>query len=225
MATGQEILHLKLMSYKNKGKTYVRAYRNKWIAPIPEEAALGKKGRSVPAVQIQVGVIQSSGMVKMSSKFLSLHPEFAQQDWYYLNHDLVDENTFFDQLPAESVGFPNKKPVEENVAIEDTAADGDLNDEAADDENPEDKEEGNFKFFLPHYALKGLAIHQGIVSALAEVFDSKHAEPMDQLCDLSDPQGWFGRLLLRLGLPSDPSSSGSESFRSGSNQTASHVHA
>lgn len=152
MATGQEILHLKLMSYKNKGKTYVRAYRNKWIAPIPEEAALGKKGRSVPAVQIQVGVIQSSGMVKMSSKFLSLHPEFAQQDWYYLNHDLVDENTFFDQLPAESVGFPNKKPVEENVAIEDTAADGDLNDEAADDENPEDKEEGNFKFFLPHYA-------------------------------------------------------------------------
>lgn len=176
MATGQEILHLKLMSYKNKGKTYVRAYRNKWIAPIPEEAALGKKGRSVPAVQIQVGVIQSSGMVKMSSKFLSLHPEFAQQDWYYLNHDLVDENTFFDQLPAESVGFPNKKPVEENVAIEDTAADGDLNDEAADDENPEDKEEGNFKFFLPHYALKGLAIHQGIVSALAEVFDSKHAE-------------------------------------------------
>ena len=88
MATGQEILHLKLMSYKNKGKTYVRAYRNKWIAPIPEEAALGKKGRSVPAVQIQVGVIQPSGMVKMSSKFLSLHPEFAQQDWYYLNHDL-----------------------------------------------------------------------------------------------------------------------------------------
>ena len=84
MATGQEILHLKLMSYKNKGKTYVRAYRNKWIAPIPEEAALGKKGRSVPAVQIQVGVIQPSGMVKMSSKFLSLHPEFAQQDWYYL---------------------------------------------------------------------------------------------------------------------------------------------
>ena len=116
----------RIMSYKNKGKTYVRAYRNKWIAPIPEEAALGKKGRSVPAVQIQVGVIQPSGMVKMSSKFLSLHPEFAQQDWYYLNHDLVDENTFFDQLPAESVGFPNKKPVEENVAIEDKAADGDL---------------------------------------------------------------------------------------------------
>ena len=43
MATGQEILHLKLMSYKNKGKTYVRAYRNKWIAPIPEEAALGEE--------------------------------------------------------------------------------------------------------------------------------------------------------------------------------------
>lgn len=43
MATGQEILHLKLMSYKNKGKTYVRAYRNKWIAPIPEEARWGRK--------------------------------------------------------------------------------------------------------------------------------------------------------------------------------------
>jgi len=55
------------------GKTYVRAYRNKWIAPIPEEAALGKKGRSVPAVQIQVGVIQSSGMVKMSSVAIFSH--------------------------------------------------------------------------------------------------------------------------------------------------------
>ncbi|WP_337622272.1 hypothetical protein [Parasutterella sp.] len=229
MATGQEILHLKLMSYKNKGKTYVRAYRNKWIAPIPEEAALGKKGRSVPAVQIQVGVIQSSGMVKMSSKFLSLHPEFAQQDWYYLNHDLVDENTFFDQLPAESVGFPNKKPVEENVAIEDTAADGDLNDEAADDENPEDKEEGNFKFFLPHYALKGLAIHQGIVSALAEVFDSKHAEQWISYAIYQILKGGsadcYSDWAYHQILPSDPSSSGSESFRSGSNQTASHVHA
>ena len=175
MATGQEILQLKLMSYKNKGKTYVRAYRNKWIAPTPEEAALGKKGRSVPAVQIQVGVIQPSGMVKMSSKFLSLHPEFAQQDWYYLNHDLIDENTFFDQLPAESVGFPNKKPVEESAVAEDKTTNEDLSQELTEEE-PEDKEEGNFKFFLPHYALKGLAIHQGIVSALAEVFGSKDAE-------------------------------------------------
>ena len=175
MATGQEILQLKLMSYKNKGKTYVRAYRNKWIAPTPEEAAQGKKGRSVPAVQIQVGVIQPSGMVKMSSKFLSLHPEFAQQDWYYLNHDLVDENTFFDQLPAESVGFPNKKPVEESAVAEDKTTNEDLSQELTEEE-PEDKEEGNFKFFLPHYALKGLAIHQGIVSALAEVFGSKDAE-------------------------------------------------
>ena len=175
MATGQEILQLKLMSYKNKGKTYVRAYRNKWIAPTPEEAAQGKKGRSVPAVQIQVGVIQPSGMVKMSSKFLSLHPEFAQQDWYYLNHDLIDENTFFDQLPAESVGFPNKKPVEESAVAEDKTTNEDLSQELTEEE-PEDKEEGNFKFFLPHYALKGLAIHQGIVSALAEVFGSKDAE-------------------------------------------------
>ena len=175
MATGQEILQLKLMSYKNKGKTYVRAYRNKWIAPTSEEAAQGKKGRSVPAVQIQVGVIQPSGMVKMSSKFLSLHPEFAQQDWYYLNHDLVDENTFFDQLPAESVGFPNKKPVEESAVAEDKTTNEDLSQELTEEE-PEDKEEGNFKFFLPHYALKGLAIHQGIVSALAEVFGSKDAE-------------------------------------------------
>ena len=175
MATGQEILQLKLMSYKNKGKTYVRAYRNKWIAPTQEEAAQGKKGRSVPAVQIQVGVIQPSGMVKMSSKFLSLHPEFAQQDWYYLNHDLVDENTFFDQLPAESVGFPNKKPVEESAVAEDKTTNEDLSQELTEEE-PEDKEEGNFKFFLPHYALKGLAIHQGIVSVLAEVFGSKDAE-------------------------------------------------
>lgn len=175
MATGQEILQLKLMSYKNKGKTYVRAYRNKWIAPTPEEAVQGKKGRSVPAVQIQVGVIQPSGMVKMSSKFLSLHPEFAQQDWYYLNHDLVDENTFFDQLPAEFVGFPNKKPVEESAVAEDKTTNEDLSQELTEEE-PEDKEEGNFKFFLPHYALKGLAIHQGIVSALAEVFGSKDAE-------------------------------------------------
>ena len=43
MTTGQEILQLKLMSYKNKGKTYVRAYSNKWIAPTPEEAAQGRR--------------------------------------------------------------------------------------------------------------------------------------------------------------------------------------
>ena len=30
MLSGQEILQLKLMSYKNKGNTYIRAYRNKW---------------------------------------------------------------------------------------------------------------------------------------------------------------------------------------------------
>ena len=32
MATGQEILHLKLMSYKNKGKTYGSSSKN----PVPK---------------------------------------------------------------------------------------------------------------------------------------------------------------------------------------------
>ena len=44
MLTGQEILQLKLMSYKNKGKTYIRAYRNKWVPATPEEAEKGSKG-------------------------------------------------------------------------------------------------------------------------------------------------------------------------------------
>lgn len=164
MATGQDILQLKLMSYKNKGKTYVRAYRNKWIPATAEEAEKGMKGRSVPAVQIQVGVIQPSGRVKMSSKFLSLHPEFSQQDWYYLDHDLVDENTFFDNLPKESLGT-----VIEEVAAENPNADTEI-------ELLGKKTESNHKFFLPTYALKGLALHCGIVSALAEVFGSKDAE-------------------------------------------------
>ena len=164
MATGQDILQLKLMSYKNKGKTYVRAYRNKWIPATAEEAEKGKKGRSVPAVQIQVGVIQPSGRVKMSSKFLSLHPEFSQQDWYYLDHDLVDENTFFANLPNEALG----------TVIEEVAVEGP--DDAPEVEPLDDKTESNHKFFLPTYALKGLALHCGIVSALAEAFGSKDAE-------------------------------------------------
>ena len=104
-----------------------------------------------------------------------------------------------------------------------------MNDEAADDESPEDKEEGIFKFFLPHYALKGLAIHQGIVSALAEVFDSKHAEQWISYAIYQILKGGsadcYSDWAYHQILPSDPSSSGSESFRSGSNQTASHVHA
>ncbi len=80
MLTGQEILQLKLMSYKNKGKTYIRAYRNKWVPATPEEAEKGSKGRSVPDVQIQVGVLQPDSRVQMGKKFLTLHPEFSNQD-------------------------------------------------------------------------------------------------------------------------------------------------
>ena len=79
MLTGQEILQLKLMSYKNKGKTYIRAYRNKWVPATPEEAEKGSKGRSVPDVQIQVGVLQPDSRVQMGKKFLTLHPEFSNQ--------------------------------------------------------------------------------------------------------------------------------------------------
>ena len=82
MLSGQEILQLKLMSYKNKGKTYIRAYRNKWVPATPEEVEKGSKGRSIPDVQIQVGVLQPDGRVKMGKKFLTLHPEFSNQDWY-----------------------------------------------------------------------------------------------------------------------------------------------
>ena len=69
MLSGQEILQLKLMSYKNKGKTYIRAYRNKWVPATPEEVEKGSKGRSIPDVQIQVGVLQPDGRVKMGKKF------------------------------------------------------------------------------------------------------------------------------------------------------------
>lgn len=89
MPTGSELLNLKLMSYKSRGKTYVRAYRNKWVVPTPEEAAAGKKGRSVPDIQVQVGVLEPDGRVKMSSKFLARFPAFASDDWYYRDHELV----------------------------------------------------------------------------------------------------------------------------------------
>ena len=80
MLSGQEILQLKLMSYKNKGKTYIRAYRNKWVPATPEEVEKGSKGRSIPDVQIQVGVLQPDGRVKMGKKFLTLHPASTPQN-------------------------------------------------------------------------------------------------------------------------------------------------
>ena len=174
MLSGQEILQLKLMSYKNKGKTYIRAYRNKWVPATPEEAEKGSKGRSVPDVQIQVGVLQPDSRVQMGKKFLTLHPEFSNQDWYYLNHDLVDENTFFENLPDDAHdSHKTIQPVGESFEDDD-----DVSKEQV-DENEDDvseKKEPNHKFFLPTYALKGLAIQGGIVATLQKVFGSKLAE-------------------------------------------------
>lgn len=173
MATGQEILQLKLMSYKNRGKTYVRAYRNKWIPALPEEAAKGKKGRSVPEIQIQVGVIQPSGRVKMSSGFLSKYPELSLQDWYYLDHDLVDENTYFSSLPEES-----KVQNIEECSLETPAGEDEPNTDqcSPNDDDQDEEKESNHRFFLSAYALKGLAMHRDLVSALADVFGKKEAE-------------------------------------------------
>lgn len=89
MPTGSELLKLKLMSYTSRDKTYVRAYRNKWVAPTPDEAAAGKKGRSIPDIHVQVGVLELDGRVKMSSKFLARYPAFAHDNWYYRDHELV----------------------------------------------------------------------------------------------------------------------------------------
>ena len=174
MLTGQEILQLKLMSYKNKGKTYIRAYRNKWVPATTEEAEKGSKGRSVPDVQIQVGVLQPDSRVKMGKKFLTLHPEFSNQDWYYLNHDLVDENTFFENLPDDAHDLPKTiQPVGESSEDDDDASKEQVDE---DEDDVREKKEPNHKFFLPAYALKGLAIQGGIIATLQKVFGSKLAE-------------------------------------------------
>ena len=175
MPSGQEILQLKLMSYKNKGKTYIRAYRNKWIPATPEEAEKGSKGRSIPEIQIQVGVLQPDSCVKMGKKFLVRYPEFSDRDWYYLNHDLVDENTFFDNLPDEDRDLSktiSPAPQAEEVSADDKDSSKEQNNEDKENEN----KEPNHKFFLSAYALKGLAIQCGIVSALSKVFGAKPAE-------------------------------------------------
>ena len=75
-----------LMASKDAmGRTYVRAYQNKWDA---------QKGRSYVAAKVQVGRLLDDGSIRLSPNFLLKFPDYADSTWYWGDHELLSEKDY-----------------------------------------------------------------------------------------------------------------------------------
>lgn len=156
--------HLNFLTFNSNGRTYIRAYRNIWVPKQKDEAGnVIKKGGSAPAEQHHVGVLLPNGRVKVSKKFVEKFPIFAGQDWYYLDHQLVDEGTYFAKTPD---------PVELATNRDTECTD---QEDASEEQFEMPVSTPEVKNFLPYYALATLAQKTGIVDALTEVFGKDDA--------------------------------------------------
>ena len=98
MTTSKDLCQLNFLTFKNRGHTYVRAYRNVWVPKkLDDKGNVLKKAGSAPAEQHQVGARLPSGRVKVSKSFLKKFPVFEGVDWYFLDRQLVDEETYYAQ--------------------------------------------------------------------------------------------------------------------------------
>lgn len=165
MTTSVDTFPLNFLTFKSNGRTYIRAYRNTWVPKQVDEAGnVVKKAGSAPAEQHHVGVLLPNGKVKVSKKFIEKFPIFAGQDWYYLDRQLVDEDTFFAKTP-DPIEVATKGIEVESVEEEDVQ-----------EEDVEPRFSGpEVKNFLPYYALASLAQKTGIVDALTDTFGKEAA--------------------------------------------------
>lgn len=85
MPSGREITGLNFVDFLNKGRSYVRAYRNKWR---PGEN--GKKGQSRTGEQHHVGALRPDGTVVIGKKFLTKFPAFENKQWKFVDRDLLE---------------------------------------------------------------------------------------------------------------------------------------
>ena len=165
MSTTLDTFPLNFLTFKSNGRTYIRAYRNTWVPKqVDESGNVVKKAGSAPAEQHHVGVLLPNGKVKVSKKFIEKFPIFAGQDWYYLDRQLVDEDTFYAKTP-DPVEVATKAAEEEPLSEE----------EFSDEEVAPRASRPEVKNFLPYYALASLAQKMGMVDALAATFGKEEA--------------------------------------------------
>ena len=87
-----------LMASKDAmGRTYVRAYQNKWDA---------QKGRSYVAAKVQVGRLLDDGSIRLSPNFLLKFPDYADSTWYWGDHELLSGKDYKGKFyqPSKSHG-------------------------------------------------------------------------------------------------------------------------
>ena len=163
MTTSKDLSNLSFLVFTNRGRRYVRAYRNVWIPQVlDKKGKVLKAGYSKPKEQHQVGALLDNNRVLVSEKFTNKFPQFLGCDWYFYNRQLVDEETY-DKITASQI--PSETPQEgsDKAATESTQADSE----------DTDVPEPTSKSFLPYFALSNLARKCGITNSLTSVFGKK----------------------------------------------------
>lgn len=170
MTTSKDISQLNFLTFKNRGHTYVRAYRNVWVPKkVDEKGNVIKKAGSAPAEQHQVGALLPSGRVKVSRNFLEKFPVFEGIDWYFLDRQLVDEETYYAKAPD---------PIEQaSLQTAEAATDDDQTQQPESEDEKEDTVVSGpeVKNFLPYFALATLAQQNGLMEALTAIFGKDDA--------------------------------------------------
>lgn len=108
MTTSKDLSNLSFLVFTNRGRRYVRAYRNVWIPQVlDKKGKVLKAGYSKPKEQHQVGALLDNNRVLVSEKFTNKFPQFLGCDWYFYNRQLVDEETY-DKITASQI--PSETP-------------------------------------------------------------------------------------------------------------------
>ena len=101
MKSGKDICGLSFLKFKNQGRPYIRAYRNSWVPKQVLDDGTEIGGHSKPTEQHQVGALLGDNRVKISKKFVAKFPGMADEIWYFINNDLVEEETYFAEAGQE----------------------------------------------------------------------------------------------------------------------------
>ena len=89
MATSKDLSNLSFLVFTNRGRRYVRAYRNVWIPQVlDKKGKVLKAGYSNPKEQHQVGALLDNNRVLVSEKFTNKCPQCRGWEWDFYNRQL-----------------------------------------------------------------------------------------------------------------------------------------
>ncbi len=164
MTSSKDLCDLSFLSFDNRGRRYVRAYRNAWVAQeLDKDGKVLKRGYSKAKEQHQVGTLLDSGQVIISEKFTNKFPQFLGNDWYLCDGALVDEETFDKHQGSQKQDAPAQEKQDEDTALEKSEV----------DDEDDVVSEPTSKSFLPYFALSNLALKCGIAASLRSTFGKK----------------------------------------------------